>query len=183
MILNFISATDLWFENVLLSVRTPFLLHIFNDITFFGNTVTVMGITGLLGVFLLSKKYYRSYIAGLAVALTGAAASAYVLKEVVGRVRPGGLIPSVVETSYSFPSGHATASIALYGFIAFLLCRLYPRHYRATIAVAVLITLSIGFSRLYLGLHFPSDVVVGYVVGGLWLWLGVKLTNRLQTRH
>lgn len=180
MILNSLLSADLWFENMLLGIRTPFGLQICNGITFFGNTATVILIAGIVGAILLLNKSYRPYIAGLVTTLAGAAGSAYVLKELVMRARPGGLIPyAAVETSYSFPSGHATASIALYGFIAFLLYKLYPRYKTGTIVVAVLIILSIGFSRLYLGLHFPSDVIAGYVVGGLWLWLGMWITNKL----
>lgn len=182
MILNFITMTDLWFENMLLGVRTPFGLQVFKGITFFGNTSTVIAIAALIAIVFFLNKNYRPYLWGLVTTLAGAAGSAYVLKEIVARARPGGLIPyAAVETSYSFPSGHATVSMALYGFIAFLLCRLYPRYKAITITVAIIIILSIGFSRLYLGLHFPSDVIAGYVVGGLALWLGIKLTNKLLT--
>jgi len=182
MILNSIVAADLWFENMLLGVRTPFGLQVFNAVTFFGNTGTVILIAGIVGAILLLNKNYRPYLIGLVTTLAGAAGSAYVLKEIVARARPGGLIPyAAVETSFSFPSGHATASMALYGFIAFILYRLYPRYKTVIVMVATLIILSIGFSRLYLGLHFPSDVIAGYVVGGVWVWIGSKLVQKLQT--
>lgn len=180
MILNAISANDLWFENLMFGIRTPFGLHIATWVTFLGNAATVIAIAGLIGALLIFSKSHRTYFIGLFTTLAGASASAYFLKEIVGRARPSGLIPVISETDFSFPSGHATISIALYGFIAFLLCRLYPRYRWVVVAIASLIILSIGFSRLYLGLHFPSDVIAGYVVGGFWLLMGSKLTNRLQ---
>jgi undecaprenyl-diphosphatase len=180
MLLTTILSADLWFENLMLSVRNPFLVQIFKRITFFGNTTTVIGIAVLIGAYLFFSKVLRPYLAGLFVTLGGAATSAYFLKEIVGRARPGGLISTAIESDFSFPSGHATASMALYGFTAYILCRLYPQHRRAVLGVATSLILLIGFSRLYLGLHFPTDVIVGYLVGGVWLWIGIKLVQKLQ---
>lgn len=181
MLLTTILSADLWFENLLLSVRNPFLVQIFKGITFFGNTTTVIGLTVLFGIFLLWTKTRRTYLTGLFVSLVGAAGTTYVLKEVVGRLRPSGSIPTNIETDFSFPSGHATASMAFYGFTAYILCQLYPLRAKAILSAATIVILLIGFSRLYLGLHFPTDVIAGYVVGGVWLWIGSKLVQKLQT--
>lgn len=178
--LGLILTADLWFENMLLGIRTLFFLHIFNGVTLFGNTVVVIGITGIVGMFLLFSKNYKSYAAGLFAAVIGAGATSYIMKTIIGRARPGGLIPSVVETSSSFPSGHATLAMALYGFIAFLLCKLYPKYTAAIVALATIIILAVGFSRLYLGVHFPSDVFAGYLLGGLCLLIGIKITALLK---
>lgn len=176
-------AADLWFENVMLSIRSPYFLHLASLVTFFGNTTTVIAIAGIIGAFLLYTRPLRSFFAGLIITLAGAAASASLIKELVGRARPGGLIQAVAETSYSFPSGHATASLALYGFIAFMLGRVYPQYRKIFVLVAALSILSIGFSRLYLGVHFPSDVLAGYLVGGLWLFVGIAITNRQRASN
>lgn len=181
--INLILMADTWFENFMLSVRTPFLVQVFSEVTFFGNTITIIGIAGIIGTFLLFSKTRRVYIAGFITTLLGSAASVYALKVLVARARPSGLIPAITEISFSFPSGHATASIALYGFLAFLLCRLYPERKRVVLMVAIAIILAIGFSRLYLGAHFPSDVIAGYALGGLWLLLGIWITNRIQSSH
>ena len=175
-----ILSADAWFENWMLSLRTPFFLQAFNGVTWFGNTATVIGIAALIGIFCLYHTPYRRYLAGFVVTLGGAAATAYALKEIIGRARPGGLIPSAVESSFSFPSGHATLGVALYGFIAFILCRRYPERAKAIIVTAAIVILAIGFSRLYLGLHFPTDVIGGYLVGVLWLFFGIEITKRLQ---
>ncbi|MHB8660438.1 MAG: phosphatase PAP2 family protein [Minisyncoccota bacterium] len=178
---GFIVPMDVWFENLLFSVRTPFLLSVFNWITLLGNPFVVIGIAGFISILILLSKRGLLYVTGLAVTLLGAVASDYLMKILIGRARPGGLIPSTIETSFSFPSGHATAGIALYGFIAFLLCKLYPKNAGVTTAMAAAIILAVGFSRLYLGVHFPSDIIAGYALGGLWLLIGIQIVRRFQT--
>ena len=176
---NIIAGADLWFENILLGVRTPFLLNVFNAITLLGNTGVVILVTGIVTIILFFNRC-KSYAAGIIVAVAGAGITSYILKEIIKRARPDGLIPSSVETSFSFPSGHATAAIALYGFLAYTLCKLYPKYNAAIITLATLLVLVIGFSRLYLGLHFPSDVIGGYFFGGIWLLIGIKVATLLK---
>lgn len=173
-----VGAADLWFENLLLAARTAPLLRIFGWITLLGDAVVVIGIAALAGIAILFYKIDRAYLAGLATTLIGAAGSGYVMKALVARARPGGLIPSTIETSYSFPSGHATLALALYGFMAYMLCRLYPKHAGKIVTLATLVILAVGVSRLYLGVHFPSDVIAGYLLGGLWLLFGIALVDR-----
>ncbi|MDP2651866.1 MAG: phosphatase PAP2 family protein, partial [bacterium] len=177
--LSFILTADVWFENMLLSVRTPFFLQLFSIVTILGNTSVVIGVTGVTGLCLLFSKHDRAYVAGLATAVIGAASANYIMKILIERARPSGLIPSILETSSSFPSGHATLAVALYGFVAYLLCRLYPKNAVVIVTLATLVILAIGFSRLYLGVHFPTDVLAGYLLGGLWLILGIKITALL----
>ena len=91
------------------------------------------------------------------------------LKLIFAKPRPQLWTPLIVEHSYSFPSGHALGSSVLYGFLAFLLASQYP-HYRVGIyGIAVIIVGSIGLSRLFLGVHYPTDIIAGYAVGLLWL--------------
>jgi len=175
--LSVILTADLWFENLLLTVRTPFFLHLFNWISLLGNTVVVLGIMGIIGLFLLFFKYDKAYVAGLFATVIGAGGMGYVMKMLIERARPNGLIPSTIETSFSFPSGHATLAMALYGFGAYLLCKLYPKNAAVIVTLTTLIILVIGFSRLYLGVHFPSDVFAGYLLGGIWLLIGIEITT------
>ena len=177
-----ILSFDLWFENIMLALRAPWGLKVFELITFFGNTTTVIGSAGLIGVYLVFSDYhrYRAYVLGLATSLLGAATSSYLLKEIVQRARPDGLVQAITETGYSLPSWHAVSSVVLYGFIAFLLSRSYTEHRKIVFTITAISIGLIGFSRLYLGVHFPSDVVAGYLVGGLWLVVGIALTKRLQ---
>lgn len=177
---NLVVGTDTWFEYLLFDIRTPLLLRIFAGITFFGNVFVVGAIAGIVCASLLFSVHRKSYLLGFVSAMLGAGASLLVMKTIIGRPRPSGPIPSVIEHSFSFPSGHATATMALYGFIAFFLCRRYPRSTRVVIATAATIIIATGFSRLYLGVHFSSDIIAGYALGGLWLLTGIALVAWLQ---
>jgi undecaprenyl-diphosphatase len=74
--------------------------------------------------------------------------------------------------TFSFPSGHATTAMMVYGFLAFLLARGRPRHWRALLlSLAGVLIVAIGLSRLYLGMHWLSDVVAGFALGLAWITL------------
>ena len=91
------------------------------------------------------------------------------LKLVFAKPRPQLWTPLIVEHSYSFPSGHALGSSVVYGFLAVLLAQHYPRYRAVIYSVAIVIVGSIGLSRLFLGVHYPTDIIAGYAVGLLWL--------------
>jgi len=178
---NFLLAADEWVETMLVSIRTPAFLHLFKCITMLGDTVVVIAVTGIAGIALIFSRY-KAYAAGLFTAVIGASGTSYLMKEMIERARPDGLIPSVIETSSSFPSGHATLAIALYGFLTFLLCKRYPKIAALITIKAIFVILAIGFSRLYLGVHFPSDVLAGYLLGGLWLFIGIEIAALLKNK-
>jgi undecaprenyl-diphosphatase len=93
------------------------------------------------------------------------------LKALFARPRPYFEQPLLLETYYSFPSGHAMEAVVLYGTLAYFAV-LALRTWRARAAVILgtsLLVLLIGFSRMYLGVHYFSDVVAGYAAGGMWL--------------
>lgn len=175
---SFLVTTDLWFENLFFLNRTPFFLQLFGFITVLGNTVVVIGIMIIVGAWLFFSRFHNAYIVGLATTLVGAGATNFIMKAIIDRARPSGLIPSVVETSSSFPSGHATFSMALYGFLTYFLCKHYPKYSTLFVTVGSLLILAIAFSRLYLGVHFPSDVIAGLSLGALWLIIGIAVTKR-----
>jgi undecaprenyl-diphosphatase len=93
------------------------------------------------------------------------------LKAIFQRPRPFFEDPFVHEASWSFPSGHAMASLVGYGLFAYVLWCAVPRVWAraAIVAAAAAVVLAIGFSRLYLGAHYLSDVIAGYAAGGAWL--------------
>jgi undecaprenyl-diphosphatase len=90
-----------------------------------------------------------------------------------------------VEHSFSFPSGHATIAVAFYGFLAFLAMRGTKRWEKSVniCFAGIAVVLLIGFSRLYLGVHYLSDVWAGYLVGALWLIAGISMCEWLRTRR
>lgn len=179
--IDLVTALDLWFENLMLAVRTPALLQAFDAVTSLGGAAAVALVAlGAGAYFAFSSRPLRPYLAGLIVALGGALSCASALKMLIARARPDGLIPSMIETSYSFPSRHAVVAVALYGFIAVFLAREYPEHARKIAAAATILILSIGFSRLYLGVHFPSDIIAGFALGGIWLLIGIWTVRKLS---
>lgn len=129
--------------------------------------------TGVLWVAQLSYLVLPLWIAFL-----GAQLSSWSVKYLVGRSRPE-FLDLASATSSSFPSGHSTSSMAVYGFLAFILARHGPSRalsVAATLSLAALILL-IGFSRLFLGVHYASDVLGGFLVGGFWLLLAIGVSK------
>lgn len=120
---------------------------------------------------------YVAYVFGLN--CLGGALLGTGLKLVFQKSRPQ-LWPLLInETTFSYPSGHAFGSMILYGFLAYVLVGLYPRLSFPLYGLAGLVIGAIGFSRLYLGVHWPTDILGGYGIGFLWLSICVSLL-RLQ---
>lgn len=164
---------------MLFAMREPALVQFFAFITLFGSTFVVGGISLATGLYLLGRARIANF-AGLCVSVIGTIAVVFPLKEFVARARPDIFYQAFSEDTFSFPSGHAAFSLALYGFLTYLVWKHLPRGRAIAVSVglAILIIL-IGFSRLYLGLHFVSDVVAGYAIGGIFLALGIWVSERL----
>jgi membrane-associated phospholipid phosphatase len=104
------------------------------------------------------------------------------------RERPFSPDPLATESTFSFPSGHALVSLAVYGSIALLLARRIssPPWRVLVLGGAGLLVLAIGFSRLYLGVHFLSDVLAGFAAGTAWLallYVALELRGRYISRY
>ena len=102
--------------------------------------------------------------------LVGIVALNYALKEIVQRPRPEGF-RLIAETGYSFPSGHSMVAVAFYGFMIWLIIRYEEDRLQRWIWSLALffVVIMIGVSRVYLGVHYFSDVVAGYCVAAVWL--------------
>ena len=126
--------------------------------------VMMVGIVSLL----VKRRLYRS-AAILLAGVGGAAALNLILKALFQRDRPQLWDRIVTENSYSFPSGHAMASSAFYFSLVVIA---WPTRWRWWVIIGgALYTVLIGFSRLYLGVHYPTDVVAGWLVSFLWVGL------------
>jgi undecaprenyl-diphosphatase len=81
---------------------------------------------------------------------------------------------------YSFPSGHAMSAFAVYGVLSFLLWRHIPTRWGRTLLIvtSIIMILTIGISRIYLGVHYPSDVIGGYFASGCWLAIAIWFYQR-----
>jgi len=144
---------------------------VFNAISLLGSPV-MLTILALAVALLLAARREWIVLAGWLAAFAGGGLLDVVLKLVIRRPRPPGAAAFLQHFSWSFPSGHAMASLIGYGMLAYVLTLLWIHRRSAQIAVvlgAALLIIAIGFSRLYLGVHYFSDVVGGYAAGVLWL--------------
>lgn len=143
-------------------------------------TVLVLIVTAYL--LLAGKRATAALLVGSAV---GAALVSHGTKLLIGRARPDVVVHLVDVSTFSFPSGHALLSASIYLTLGALLARQFPQPAlrRYFIAVAACITVLIGLSRIYLGVHWPSDVLAGWLLGALWAWGCWRLASRLAPRR
>ena len=180
-VIAFFIQLDESFLQLSLLAHAPALTWLFLWLTQLGDARTII-VVALSITFVLWRHKRLSYKAGFFVTLFSSLAGSYILKALIERARPGLSWNLVIETGYSFPSTHAAVSFAVYGFLAYMALKLmHPISHRLpwTLFLSVLIVF-IGFSRVYLCVHFVSDVLAGFVVGALALWLGVYVTNRVS---
>ncbi|MEN6413817.1 MAG: phosphatase PAP2 family protein [Veillonellales bacterium] len=134
---------------------------------------------GVLAVLTLAGlSLYRRWLetAALAVCLAGGGLLNFLLKDLFERNRPD-MFRVIDETGYSFPSGHAMVSLCFYGMLAYLISRHIPRwrwRFLLFILTAIFVV-AIGISRIYLGVHYPTDVLAGYAAGSTWLFFCLSL--------
>ena len=174
------TRNDQRFADWLHGRATDPLTDLFDVITFLGNFVTLLAVT-VVAVAILWRRRERTDALFVAMAFVGAQVLSNGMKLGFRRDRPFFPDPLATESTFSFPSGHALVSLAVYGAIALVLARRLSTNGRRALlfaGVAVLV-LAIGFSRLYLGVHFLSDVLAGFAAGIAWLSL---LYLALETR-
>lgn len=136
-----------------------------------GETIAVVSTVAFLW-FALRRKFGRAVT--LAIAVIGGWGLIEGLKALFGRPRPE--LNSIAETGLSFPSGHAFFSLTLYGLLAYFLAREAPWRLKRAVWTGVFsLAILVGFSRVLLGVHYPSDVAGGFCVGAFWLWGCLKL--------
>src|ERR687897_736153 len=137
-----------------------------------------------VAVTIFTRQGWRLSAILLLVSTAGSAVLTTVLKSVFERARPELFDSGYHASLYSFPSGHATVAVGFYGMLTVILAYQLQGKARWTVAVSgLLVVLLIGFSRLYLGVHYPTDIVAGYLAALLWLvcvgavyalWLSVR---------
>ena len=156
--------------------------NIMLNITKLGNPTMMVIITIIsLGILWWKKYHQEAKILGLHA--FGGVILSYGLKLSFRKARPQLWQQLITETSYSYPSGHALGSMIIYGFIAYLLAFHYPKFTKIIYLFAVILIAAIGLSRLYLGVHWPTDIIAGYGVGYLWLMFSIIMLKLQQSRH
>jgi len=148
-----------------------------NFMLFFTTIGEVWVLGPLIAVAAYALTQYGRWIdaAGLVLASVGEGLLNLLLKNIFERTRPDLFNGPIHLTTYSFPSGHAMGSIVVYGMLAFVGARLtkQPLLRYAIVLVAALIVFFVGLSRVYFGVHYPTDVIGGYLAGAIWLAISI----------
>lgn len=182
-------------EQLMLALRggetervTPATLDWFDvmwiNITALGSFYVVALIIAIVLGYLIMLKEWRTALVVI-VAIAGAGLGAVLLKDVFARPRPDVVTHLVEVSSQSFPSGHSMVAAVTYPTLGALLTRLV-KHMRLKVyllAVAMFLTVLIGLSRVFLGVHYPTDVLAGWMLGLGWGILCWLVLRSLQRRH
>lgn len=134
-----------------------------------GDTTSVAIYATLATVVLAWRRYWEQAIL-IAIAALGAGALTYFGKLLIGRDRPPVIDHLVTETNHSYPSGHALGSTVVVGILVAVALPYWGRVARvAAVSIGTVFVIAVGLSRLYLGVHWPTDVLAGWLVGLCWL--------------
>jgi membrane-associated phospholipid phosphatase len=168
------------FDKVGVLVSEPFT-RFMQGITFLGNHKFLVPANLILIAYFLFIKKHRWYSVKVPVIALGGLLLMFVLKQLFNRARP--LVPLLEPVQgLSFPSGHALMSVSFYGLLIFLVWENVSNRVRKWIFIVLLLLLIllIGFSRIYLRLHYFSDVIAGFSMGVIWLSLSVWVIRKIE---
>ncbi len=176
-----LDSYDQQITDFVLTYRTPSLTNYFIFVTHVGDIYgyIVVLLSALLGSLLVFKRW--KYVAQITVVLALSAVSNLILKRFIDRARPG--IEHLVSVeSLSYPSGHAMSAMAFYGFVIYLFYRFKMNLLLKAMIILLLfiLVLSIGISRIYLGVHYPSDVAGGFIAGFIWVVFCVLMFDLIE---
>ncbi len=161
--------------------ESPFLTTIMIFISFIGSAKAVVVLSIIVLIFLYKILKHRSEFVLFTAVVAGSSLLNVILKSLFHRERPS-IHRLITENGFSFPSGHSMEAVAFYGVVTFLLWR----HISSRTGRAILFTLSsamilsIGISRIYLGVHYPSDVFGGYFASTCWLAAAIGVYQRFS---
>ncbi len=171
-------------DNLLVPIGPKWLLPLFEGITVLGNASLLITVSIIAVTYFILKKIGR--LAGIFLTIAaGAVISELTLKEFFARPRPA-IVPHLVNAEfYSFPSGHSMMSVVVYSTLALLLIysgvneklKIY------FISAAFILPFAIGLSRVYLGVHYPTDIIAGWALGIVWLSLCRIITSIRSPRE
>jgi undecaprenyl-diphosphatase len=150
-------------------------------VTWFGNNATLVAFVVVVAAALvIARRYWAAFRVVFASGIGGLVIVG--LKALFARQRPEAQV--IEATGYSFPSGHAFASTVFYGMMVYLVWRLTDKMWARVLATIVgpLMAIAVGLSRVYLNVHFLTDVLAGWLAGGAWLVASLLLIDIVETR-
>jgi undecaprenyl-diphosphatase len=159
----FVFSFDKNIINIIETIRSPFLNGLMAFITYMGNSYTICFAFLAVATLLILLKKLR-FLYSLIVSIAGSAVFVLLIKNIIGRQRPPVENALIILKDYSFPSGHSYMAVAFYGLVAYFIYDLLKSKKARVFLVAFgsVFVLALGFSRLYLGVHWPSDVFAGF---------------------
>lgn len=176
-----IRALDAGVMRLVALLRSEATLQLFLWLTRFGDTETLIAVT-LVITAMLGVHGPRAYLLPVWISVLGAQATSWAGKLVFDRARPE-FILDVTYVSPAFPSGHATGAVSVYVLLAYILARDLKRpraRFEIFFWLSALAGL-IGLSRLVIGVHHPSDVAAGFLIGLFWVIVAVTVAELLKT--
>ena len=177
-----LTPMDQAFTAWIYAFRSETLTPLVTFITHLGDAWAYVIIVPVIGGFLYFRGYtWRLIIQGVLVLLSASLLNVWIKNE-ISRPRPAEAERLVEAHSFSFPSGHSMSAIAFYGFLIYLTFKLVENRFlRYTLILfEILLILSIGMSRIYLGVHYPSDVLAGFTAGLFWLLICIALFRSIR---
>jgi membrane-associated phospholipid phosphatase len=175
---NELGPFDRFVTDLVMSFRSPALTTFFRYVTELGDVYAYIVISVLIATYFFVRHRSWRFILQTMLVMALSTLSNVVLKKFINRERPAQEHLVTIDT-LSYPSGHSMSAMAFYGFLIYLSFQWkMPRVVRAVLVVLlVTVILSIGTSRIYLGVHFPSDVAAGYTGGLIWITFCIVVFN------
>ena len=168
------SAFDLSVGAAIHGLASPAMDFTMRLLTAMGSPEVIV-VAVALALFDTSRRRDRRATWSLAAVSTAAGVFNWLLKTLIGRARPAPFGELSALHSYSFPSGHAMTATAIYGMIGVVLAREHPQ-WRTALAIAIpTLVVLIGLSRIYLGVHWPTDVIAGWAAGMTLVLVGLAV--------
>ena len=178
----------LTFDSTIISyvqgLEMPALTAIMKFFTFIGSGNAIFVIAVIVMFFLYKVLHHRFELLFFTIVVLGAGILNGMLKDIFQRARPD--LHRLIEIGgYSFPSGHAMSAMAVYGALAFLLWRHISTRFGRNLLIlfSAMMIFMIGISRVYLGVHYPSDIIGGYFASGFWLGVAIWSFQRYKEKR
>ena len=164
-----LGRADLALADALQASVPALALQFFAALTHLGDPVTLTAVCIVVGIGLVVQQQHALAV-GWVVAVAGNGVLNQVLKHVFARARPVHDTALAQAQGFSFPSGHTSGSVVVFGMLAYLAMRLLPERWIVPVGLAaVALAFSVGASRVFLRVHFASDVIAGFASGAAWL--------------
>lgn len=165
-------------------MESPLLTSLMKFFTFIGGGVPVVVVSFIIMFFLYKVLHHRRELILFIWVVIGSAILNESLKLIFHRARP--VLHRIIDANgFSFPSGHSMAAFSLYGVVAFLLWRHVstPIGRGILLIASIIMIMAIGVSRIYLGVHYPSDVIGGFLASGSLLTVSIWFYQRFQEKR